>query len=74
MTHRMPAAFLGHGNPMNALERNRWRDWLAVALLEFLIMYSWAGIMYALAMVNVATAILILMRKDRLPLLIRRAS
>lgn len=23
---RMPAAFLGHGNPMNALERNRYTD------------------------------------------------
>lgn len=58
----------------NALERNRWKDWLAVALLEFLIMYSWAGIMYALAMVNVAIAILILMRRDRFPLLIRLAT
>jgi hypothetical protein len=58
----------------NALEKNRWRDWLTVALLEFLIMYSWAGVMYALTMVNVAVAILILMRKDRLPLLIRLAT
>ncbi|RBP45149.1 dolichyl-phosphate-mannose-protein mannosyltransferase [Roseimicrobium gellanilyticum] len=55
----------------NALEKNRWRDWLAVALMEFLIMYSWAGVMYALAMVNVAAAALMLMRRDRLPLLIR---
>jgi hypothetical protein len=58
----------------NALEKNRWRDWLAVATLEFLVMYSWAGTMYALAMVNVAVAGLILMRKDRLPLLIRLAT
>lgn len=26
MTDRMPAAFLGHGNPMNALEPNRWTE------------------------------------------------
>jgi hypothetical protein len=58
----------------NALEKNRWRDWLAIALLEFVIMYSWAGIMYALAMVNVAVAVLILVRRDRLPLLIRLAT
>ena len=55
----------------NALEKNRWKDWLAVALLEFLIMYSWAGVMYALALVNGAVVVLVLMRGDRLPLLIR---
>jgi hypothetical protein len=55
----------------DALEKNLWGDWLLVALLEFLIMYSWAGVMYALAMVNLAVVVLILMRGDRLPLLIR---
>ncbi len=26
MAERMPVAFIGHGNPMNALERNRWTE------------------------------------------------
>lgn len=55
----------------NALEKNRWRDWLLFALGEFLLMYSWAGIMYGLAALNVAAAVLMLLRKDRLPLLVR---
>ena len=30
--HRMPAAFIGHGNPMNTLEHNRWtRAWASFA-------------------------------------------
>ncbi|QIF04363.1 glycosyltransferase family 39 protein [Roseimicrobium sp. ORNL1] len=55
----------------NALEKNLWRDWLLFALGEFLLMYSWAGIMYGLAALNVAAAVLMLLRKDRLPLLVR---
>ena len=31
-THRMPALFIGHGNPMNALEDNEFsRAWSAAA-------------------------------------------
>ena len=55
----------------NALEKNRWRDWLAFALCEFLLMYAWGGIMYALAMLNVALLVLIVMRGNRIPLLVR---
>jgi hypothetical protein len=36
----------------HALDRGRWRAWLTFGLLEFLIMYSWAGMAYAMALVN----------------------
>lgn len=55
----------------NALEKNRWRDWLAFGLCEFLLMYSWAGMLYVMALLNVALAGLILARRDRFPLLSR---
>ena len=31
MTERMPAIFFGHGNPMNAIQKNAWTDgWATV--------------------------------------------
>lgn len=51
-----------------ALERSRWRDWLAVALCQFLMLWAWAGSAYVLFVVNVAMGVLILaQRKDWLP-------
>jgi hypothetical protein len=55
----------------NALEKNRWRDWLAFAACEFLLMYSWGGIVYALALLNVAMLVLIVLRTDKFALLVR---
>ncbi len=55
----------------DALEKNRWRDWLGVAVYEFLLMYAWPGIMYPLAAVNAAAALLMVLRADRLPMLTR---
>jgi hypothetical protein len=55
----------------NALEKNRWRDWLALGVCEFLLMYSWGGIVYTLALLNVAAFVLIVLRADRFPLLVR---
>ncbi len=49
----------------SALENNRWRHWLAFAACEFLILYSWAGISYAVAGINVAAAILLILQPNR---------
>lgn len=54
-----------------ALENNRWRHWLAFAACEFLILYSWAGISYAVAGINVAAAILLFLKPDRVATLSR---
>ena len=33
MSERTPAAFIGHGNPMNSLESNEWtQSWVDFAL------------------------------------------
>ncbi|MFZ4766100.1 MAG: glycosyltransferase family 39 protein, partial [Roseimicrobium sp.] len=55
----------------DALERNRWRDWLLFACAEFLLMWTWPGVAYALAFLNVAAAVLMLMRGDHWSLLVR---
>lgn len=57
-----------------AMESSRWRHWLLFALTEFLIMYAWSGIGYGVAGVNVAAAILMLVRTDRWPMLVRWAT
>ncbi|CAN5695867.1 hypothetical protein BH11VER1_BH11VER1_15790 [soil metagenome] len=54
-----------------ALESNRWRHWLAFAGCEFLILYSWPGISYAVAGINVAAAVLMLLQPDRVATLSR---
>lgn len=54
-----------------ALQNNRWRHWLAFALCEFLILYSWAGIAYAVAGINVAAAVLLMLHPDRVATLSR---
>lgn len=54
-----------------ALENNRWRHWLAFAACEFLILYSWAGISYAIAGINVTAAVLLLLHPDRVSTLSR---
>lgn len=55
----------------NALEKRRWRHWLAFALAEFLLMYSWAGMAYPLIFVNLAGLVMMLRRADRWMLLVR---
>lgn len=54
-----------------ALEKRDWRYWLAFALTEFLLMYSWAGAAYPLAFINLAIVGLIMTRSDRWMLLVR---
>lgn len=49
----------------HAIDRGRWRAWLTFGLLEFLIMYSWAGIAYAVALLNLAALGLMLARSGR---------
>jgi hypothetical protein len=55
----------------DALERNRWRDWLLLALAEFLLMWTWPGAAYPLAFINLTAAVLMLMRSDRWALMVR---
>jgi 4-amino-4-deoxy-L-arabinose transferase-like glycosyltransferase len=55
----------------NALEKRDWRHWLLFALLEFLVMYAWAGVAYPLAFVNVALLVIMLARGDRWVLVVR---
>lgn len=55
----------------DALERNRWRDWLFLSLTEFLLMWTWPGAAYPLAFINFTAAVLMLMRSDRWALMVR---
>lgn len=55
----------------HALQSNRWRHWLAFAACEFLMLYSWAGISYAVAGINVAAAVLLMLHPDRIATLSR---
>ncbi len=58
----------------DALERSRWRDWLRVALVSFLLMWTWPGVAYPLAFLNVTAFGFMLRRSDRGPLLVRWAT
>ncbi|MEI6537386.1 MAG: glycosyltransferase family 39 protein, partial [Verrucomicrobiaceae bacterium] len=55
----------------NALESNRWRHWAAFGALEFLLMYSWAGIFYAVAAVNITALVLMLCHEGRVAFVVR---
>ncbi len=54
-----------------ALERNRWSLWLAFAVIEFLLMWSWGGIVYALAAINLVALVFLLRDARRWNLLTR---
>lgn len=54
-----------------ALEKRRWRCWLAFGLTEFLLMYSWAGAAYPVVFINLAVLAIMPMRSDRWMLLVR---
>ncbi len=41
---------------MRALRTGRWRDWLLFGLMQFLMLYSWKGGVYALVFTNVVVA------------------
>lgn len=49
----------------HAIDRGRWRAWLTFGLLEFLIMYSWAGMAYAVALLNLAAVGLMIFQGGR---------
>jgi len=49
-----------------ALEGGRWRAWLSVAALEFLLMYSWAGMLYPLAAANAGILFWLLRGEEKL--------
>lgn len=44
---------------VNALERGRWRDWAAVAVCQFLALWSWKGVMYPLFGINLVAPVAI---------------
>ena len=54
-----------------ALEKRNWWSWMAFALCQFLLMYSWAGAAYPLAFINLAAFGLMMGRSDRWMLFIR---
>lgn len=45
---------------VDALERGRWRDWIGVAVGQFLSLYAWKGVLYPLLGVNLVVAALML--------------
>ncbi|MCP5558824.1 MAG: glycosyltransferase family 39 protein [Verrucomicrobiaceae bacterium] len=49
----------------NALERGRWRDWVAVAVGQFFALYAWKGVLYPLVGINVLAMVLIWVKMDR---------
>lgn len=55
----------------HALDRGRWRTWLTFGLLEFLIMYSWAGMAYAMALLNLVALGLMLSQSGRVQQVVR---
>jgi hypothetical protein len=54
-----------------ALARRGWRHWLLFGLLEFLLMYAWAGVAYPLVFINLAVVAILLSRSDRWMLVVR---
>lgn len=55
----------------HALDRGRWRAWLVFGLLEFLIMYSWAGMAYAMVLLNLVGLGLMLAQRGRAQQVVR---